>query len=512
MPLMSENWISFPPEVNYGRLEGSNTGLDSAWNTYIKINQSFSEYTEKHNQTSKNLADANLGAMSEAIANLNTRNAAYVAGVQAKSTENILRMRVLAFQSDAARWTRIPLSVIEACKAAGKAAAAAAWWNPVAAAAKVANDTAYQAMWFSQARTGSTYDMLANLTTKDVTLQNPPYSVRYNAADVKTQALMNEAKSLGSPELINHVTPQYTRSIFPSTPAGYVSPDMQRMLNNNQYMMNQMVTPHNGLRMGGLGSGKSMPYVGTTPSIAASYGRGGVPAFSTSPQYTGSRTVMPGRTALGNYGSTTARGTMPTYNPHALVKNPALGANMPRMGQMPGMNQVPGYNAAGLKPGMPGYNANALRPGMPNFDSMAKRGFTMPAFGSGGGGGIAGGPLRAGSLGGFGGGGGGGGVKTLGGRVGPAFSGINAMDKTLAGSGARSLVGAPATGSTSPATVGSQAAGARGAGGMGGMPMRGGQQQDKEKKTTQSYIAKEVTFESLEKEEALNKRRKDMFD
>ena len=509
MPIISENWISFPPEVNYGRLEGSNTGLDSAWNTYIKINRSFSEYIETHNQTSKNLADANLGEMSEAIANLNARNASYVSGVRALSSNNVLRMRILAFKSDTARWKRIPLPVIEACKAAGKAAATQAWWNPLAASAKVANDVAYQAMWQMQAHTGTSYDVSANIVSEDITLRNPPYSVRYDSTDARTQALMSEAKSLGSPELINRVTPQYTQSIFPSTPAGYVSPDMQRMLNNNQYMMNQMVAPHNGLRMGGLGSGKSMPYVGTTPAIAASYGRGGVPAFSTSPQYTGSRAVMPGRTSLGSYGGTTARGSMPTYNPQAYLKNPSMPGYT--AGVKPGMTGMPGYTA-GVKPGMPGYNAAGLKPGMPGFESMAKRGFTMPAFGGGGSGGMAGGPLRAGSLGGFGGGGGGGGGRTLGGRVGPAFSGINAMDKTLAGSGARSLVGAPASSGTSPSTVGSQAAsGARGAG-MGGMPMRGGGQQDKEKKTTQSYVAKEVTFESLEKEEALNKRRKDMFD
>ena len=82
--------------------------------------------------------------------------------------------------------------------------------------------------------------------------------------------------------------------------------------------------------------------------------------------------------------------------------------------------------------------------------------------------------------------------KALGGRMGPAYSGVSATDKTLT-------------------TVGNQTrAGTTGAMGPGMAGRRGGHATE-EKATQATYIAKDVSFESLEKKRAFDKKQRDLF-
>ena len=115
------------------------------------------------------------------------------------------------------------------------------------------------------------------------------------------------------------------------------------------------------------------------------------------------------------------------------------------------------------------------------------------------------GGMRAGGVGG--GAGGGAGAGSVGGRMGPAFTGVSPVDKTL---GSMQQAGATSgtTAGAGAGTVGQQARGGMAPMGMG----RGGQQQREQSSSgTHAYVAQEVSFTSLKDEEELARRRDDMF-
>ena len=83
--------------------------------------------------------------------------------------------------------------------------------------------------------------------------------------------------------------------------------------------------------------------------------------------------------------------------------------------------------------------------------------------------------------------------KALGGRMGPAYSGVSATDKSLT-------------------TVGNQTrAGTTGGMGPGMAGARRGGHATEEHATQASYIAKDVSFESLEEKRARDKKQRELF-
>lgn len=474
-----EPWFLYPPEANYRRLSGSSAGSRMAAQTYQLMSAAIIEDGQEQYNNAMQLAEANVGAVGEKIEQVGRDQLRYSEQLAFQAFSAGTQLNSVATRADSTRRWRVPLSIIENNKLWQKTAAKQLWWNPAAPAILATAIAAYGAMWATNATTGTVFDVAAARQAVPVQVKSPPVSVTYGTNLPKTIA--GGPTSIDRADL-NDLLSKITRPdqagqlLTPSAPQT-MSPAVQNALANSESVAHQMIRPIDGLRGGGLGTGDTMPYVGANPTQA--YPRGGIPELST-------------QTTRGGGLATADRADVAAFNPSA-----ATSTGM-RPGLTPGLGSGSGSGTSGLR--MPGLSGSGLGSG-------AGSGGTSPLSAAKAGG--VGGMRAGGSIGGMraGGAGGGAGAGSVGGRMGPAFTGVSPVDKTLgsmqqAGSAAGTTAGAGA------GTVGQQARGGMAPMGMG----RGGQQQREQSGSgTHAYVAQEVSFTSLKDEEELARRRDDMF-
>lgn len=410
-----EPWFLFPPEANFRRLEGTPSPARAAAAEYHEMAAGFHSEAQNQYNNAMALAESNIGHVGEKIEQVGRAQREYINELAQQAHVAAQRLTDVADKSDITRKFRIPLEAIEENKAWQEAAKAQLPFNPAAPAILAAALAAYGAMWTINASAGTAFDTAAVKNSLPVSISPPPMSLALNSPHVGQMT-----ETLGQLPMQTH------------------GPAVTKSLTDSQAVAQQMITPINGLRGGGLGSGRTMPYVGANPTLG--YPRGGMPEF---------------RTTRSLLGTTERAGELTAFNPGATT-GPAR------------------Y----MTPTAPSSSIRAVTPS--GMSPSTTGGTTM---------------------------------KSLGGRVGPSFTGINALDKTLGNMQKPAMVGQQATAGTTgttAATVGQQQ-GARG--GFGPMGAAGRAMNNTEEKTTsmQGYVAKEVSFTSLADEEELNKRRESMF-
>lgn len=508
-----EPWFLYPPEANYRRLSGSSVGARSAASTYQVMSAAIAEDGHEQYTNALELAEANIGAVGEKIEQVGRDQFLYSEQLSLQASQAGAQLDAVANRADSTRARRVPMSIIENNKLWQKTAMEQMWWNPAAPAILASALTAYGAMWAVNATTGTVFDVGAARQAMPVQVKSPPMSVTYGTNLPKTvvggttsidRADLNALlKQIARPE-------QASQVLTPSAPQT-MSPAVQNALANSEAVAHQMIRPIDGLRGGGLGTGDTMPYVGANPT--QSYPRGGIPELTT-------------QTTHGALAPVADRADLAAFNPAAGGMRPGVAPGMSQgmsqgtsqgtsRGMTQGMGTGPRYGtgagtkAAGMR--MPGFNRSSLGSGA-GSGAGAGSGSTSPisAARAGGGAGSLGGMRSGGALGGMRAGGtgtgAGAGAGSVGGRMGPAFTGVNPMDKTLG-----SIQQAGSTGTTAGSgtgTVGQQARGGVGPMGMG----RGNQQQREQSGSgARAYVAQEVSFTSLKDEEELARRRDDMF-
>lgn len=489
-----EPWFLYPPEANYRRLSGSSAGARSAASTYQVMAAAIAEDGHEQYANAMELAEANIGAVGEKIEQVGRDQLRYSEQLSLQAFQAGMQLNAVANRADSTRAWRVPLSIIENNKLWQKTAMEQMWWNPAAPAILASALTAYGAMWSVNATTGTVFDVAAARQAMPVQVKSPPMSVTYGTNLPKT--VVDGLTSIDRADL-NALLKQITRPeqasqiLTPSAPQT-MSPAVQNALANSESVAHQMIRPIDGLRGGGLGTGNTMPYVGANPTQA--YPRGGIPELST--QTTRGALATAQRSDLAAFNPATAGGMRPGVAP-SMTQGMTQGMSH-SMGSGLGSGTGTGTKSTGLR--MPGFNGSRIGSG-----AGAGSGSTSPlsATRAGGGSGALGG-MRAGGAGA--GAGARAGAGSVGGRMGPAFTGVNPMDKTLG-----SMQQAGSTGTTTGSGTGTVGQQARG--GMGPMGMGRGNQQQREQSGSgaYAYVAQEVSFTSLKDEEELARRRDDMF-
>lgn len=463
-----EPWFLYPPEANFRRLSGTSAGARSAATTYYAMSQAIRADGDEQYRNAQQLAEANVGAVGEQVLRVGSMQQRYSDTLATQAWAAGTQLKDVAERADATRAWRVPMSIIENNKLWQKEAMKQMWWNPAAPAVLAAAVAAYGAMWTINATTGTVFDVAATRNALPVEVMSPPMSVSYGTnlekATVGTAQAIDRSQLHG---LLSQITrPEQASKVLTPPAAQTMSPAAQNALANSEYVAQQMIRPIDGVRGGGLGSGETMPYVGANPTIA--YPRGGVPTLTT-------------QTTRGDL-ATAQRADMTAFSPMATTPGlrPGMSTGMGTGAGASGM-RIPGFS--GLGTGAGGAHATGTSPA-----SALRAGMASKAGSIGG--------MRAGGA----------GAGALGGRVGPAFTGVSPADKTLGAMQKAGSVGA--TTGSGAGTVGTQGRGV----GMGPMGMgRGQQQQRSQSSGTHAYIAQEVSFTSLKDEEELARRRDDMF-
>lgn len=449
-----EPWSIFPPEINARRLDGHAGGALQASTKYQQLAGKLATDAVTSMGNIKDLALSNPGHVADALISSGTKQMNYIEGQAANAMGTAAQLAGVGQASIAARAMRVPDAIIQQNRALYHQATANAWWSPAAAAVAAAAAAAYASMWQVNALSGTAFDTAAVAGSQALPMVSPVPSLPGGVRGV----------------------PSTPKSLVP-TSVIKDSPAISNALRDSQSAARQMITPVDGLRGGGLGSGRGMPQVAGNPGDLAA--RGGIPKLDSY-----SPAGLPGST----HTTRSSLASMPSYSP----SGSGMSGGMPLGAGMTGTGARSGLGSLSFNHGGSGGSARVagLGRGMGSRSGIG----TGSGAGSGTGAGGAGSPAAAVRGGGaLGGSAGMHGEKALGGRMGPAYSGVNAADKSLT-------------------TVGNQTR-AGTAGGMGpGMAgaRRGGHGAD-EHATQASYIAKDVTFESLEEKRAHDKKQHELF-
>lgn len=468
-----EPWFVFPPEVNARRLQGHSGGALQAGAKYQNLATRLATDAVTFLGNMKELFVVTPGQVGDAIMSSGTKQAKYVEGQAAKAAATGAQLAGVGNAAMVARATLIPEYLVAQNRAIFKEAAANSWWSPPAAAVATAAGATYAVMWTVNALAGTGFDAAAAAGSQPIPMMTPLPSLPGGVRGVPSvpKALMPEKMITNSPAISS-------------------------ALRDSQSVAKQLITPVDGVRAGGLGSGRGMPQVAGNPGAWAS--RGGIPTLD-------GKSAMgsyPGAGANGLLGSTHTSGsnlsTLPSYSPSGsgMAGGMPVGTGMAGTGARSGIGSLSFNHQAGSSGslriggggGARGMRAAGTGSGLGSGSSAGAG--TGAGTGAGAGAGTPGAAVRGGALGGS---AGMNAEKALGGRMGPAYSGVSATDKTLT-------------------TVGNQTrAGTTGAMGPGMAGRRGGHATE-EKAGQVSYIAKEVSFESLEKKRAFDKKQRDLFD
>lgn len=461
-----EPWSIFPPEINARRLDGHAGGALQASTKYQQLAGKLATDAVTSMSNIKDLALSNPGHVADALVASGTKQMNYIEGQAANAMGTAAQLAGVGQASMAARAMRVPDAIIQQNRALYHQATANAWWSPAAAAVAAAAAAAYASMWQVNALSGTAFDTAAVAGSQAIPMVSPIPSLPGGVRGVPTSP-----KSLVPTNVIKD------------------SPAISNALRESQSAARQMITPVDGLRGGGLGSGRGMPQVAGNPGGLAA--RGGIPKLES---YTPAG--LPGST----HTTRSSLASMPSYSPSGsgMSGGMPLGAGMTGtgtgarsgLGSLSFNHSGPGGASGSLRGGSSGLRAGRAAGAGSGLGSGAG---SSAGAGAGTGAGSAGSPSAAVRGGALGGSAGMHGEKALGGRMGPAYSGVNAADKSLT-------------------TVGNQTR-AGTAGGMGpGMAgaRRGGHAHD-EHATQASYIAKDVSFESLEEKRAHDKKQRELF-
>ena len=453
-----EPWSIFPPEINARRLDGHAGGALQASTKYQQLAGKLATDAVTSIGNIKDLALSNPGHVADALIASGTKQMNYIEGQAANAMGTAAQLAGVGQASIAARAMRIPDAIIQQNRALYHQATANAWWSPAAAAVAAAAAAAYASMWQVNALSGTAFDTAAVAASQALPMASPVPSLPGGVRGV----------------------PSSPKSLVP-TSVIKDSPAISNALRDSQSAARQMITPVDGLRGGGLGSGRGMPQVAGNPGDLAA--RGGIPKLESY-----SPAGLPGST----HTTRSSLASMPSYSPSGsgMSGGMPVGAGMTGTGARSGLGSL-SFNHGGSGGGSARVAGLGRSTGTRSGIGTGAGSGTGSGAGTGASG--AGSPaasVRGGALGGS------TGMhaeKALGGRMGPAYSGVNAADKSLT-------------------TVGNQTR-AGTAGGMGpGMAgaRRGGHGTD-EHATQASYIAKDVSYESLEEKRAHDKKQRELF-
>lgn len=465
-----EPWSIFPPEINARRLDGHAGGALQASAKYQQLAGKLATDAVTSINNVKDLALSNPGHVADALIASGTKQMNYIEGQAANAMGTAAQLAGVGQASMAARAMRIPDAIIQQNRALYHQATANAWWSPAAAAVAAAAAAAYASMWQVNALSGTAFDTAAVAGSQALPMVSPIPSLPGGVRGV----------------------PSSPKSLVP-TSVIKDSPAISNALRDSQSAARQMITPVDGLRGGGLGSGRGMPQVAGNPGDLAA--RGGVPSLNPAVN-PAANPALESYNSAGLPGSThttrSSLASMPSYSP----SGSGMSGGMPMGAGMTGTGARSGLGSLSFNHGGSG-GGSARVAGLGRSTGTRSGIGTGAGSGTGSGAGTgasgAGSPaasVRGGALGGS------TGMhaeKALGGRMGPAYSGVNAADKSLT-------------------TVGNQTR-AGTAGGMGpGMAgaRRGGHGTD-EHATQASYIAKDVSYESLEEKRAHDKKQRELF-
>lgn len=462
-----EPWSIFPPEINARRLDGHAGGALQASAKYQQLAGKLATDAVTSINNVKDLALSNPGHVADALIASGTKQMNYIEGQAANAMGTAAQLAGVGQASIAARAMRIPDAIIQQNRALYHQATANAWWSPAAAAVAAAAAAAYASMWQVNALSGTAFDTAAVAGSQALPMVSPIPSLPGGVRGV----------------------PSSPKSLVP-TSVIKDSPAISNALRDSQSAARQMITPVDGLRGGGLGSGRGMPQVAGNPGDLAA--RGGVPSLNPAVN-----PALESYNSAGLPGSThttrSSLASMPSYSPSGsgMSGGMPVGAGMTGTGARSGLGSL-SFNHGGSGGGsarVAGLGRSmGTRSGI-GTGAGAGSGAGTGASGAGG----AGSPAAAVRGGALGGSAGMHGEKALGGRMGPAYSGVNAADKSLT-------------------TVGNQTrAGTAGGMGPGMAGARRGGHGTEEHATQASYIAKDVSFESLEEKRAHDKKQRELF-
>lgn len=456
-----EPWSIFPPEINARRLDGHAGGALQASAKYQQLAGKLATDAVTSISNIKDLALSNPGHVADALISSGTKQMNYIEGQAANAMGTAAQLAGVGQASMAARAMRVPDAIIQQNRMLYHQATANAWWSPAAAAVAAAAAAAYASMWQVNALSGTAFDTAAVAASQALPMVSPVPSLPGGVRGVPSSP-----KSLVPTRVIKD------------------SPAISNALRDSQSAARQMITPIDGLRGGGLGSGRGMPQVAGHPGNLAA--RGGIPKLDSY-----NPAGLPGST----HTTRSSLASLPTYSPSGsgMSGGMPLGAGMAGTGARSGLGSL-SFNHGGSGGGsarVAGLGRSmGTRSGI-GTGTGAGSGTGTGASGAGG----AGSPAAAvrGAGGALGGSAGMHAEKALGGRMGPAYSGVNAADKSLT-------------------TVGNQTrAGTAGGMGPGMAGARRGGHGTEEHATQASYIAKDVSFESLEEKRAHDKKQREMF-
>lgn len=452
-----EPWSIFPPEINARRLDGHAGGALQASTKYQQLAGKLATDAVTSIGNIKDLALSNPGHVADALISSGTKQMNYIEGQAANAMGTAAQLAGVGQASMAARAMRIPDAIIQQNRALYHQATANAWWSPAAAAVAAAAAAAYASMWQVNALSGTAFDTAAVAASQALPMASPVPSLPGGVRGV----------------------PSSPKSLVP-TSVIKDSPAISHALRDSQSAARQMITPVDGLRGGGLGSGRGMPQVAGNPGDLAA--RGGIPKLESY-----SPAGLPGST----HTTRSSLASMPSYSP----SGSGMSGGMPVGAGMTGTGARSGLGSLSFNHGGSGGGSARVAGLGRSMGSRSGIGTGSGAgAGSGTGAGGAGSPAAAVRGGGaLGGSAGMHGEKALGGRMGPAYSGVNAADKSLT-------------------TVGNQTrAGTAGGMGPGMAGARRGGHGTEEHATQASYIAKDVSFESLEEKRAHDKKQRELF-
>ena len=452
-----EPWSIFPPEINARRLDGHAGGALQASTKYQQLAGKLATDAVTSIGNIKDLALSNPGHVADALISSGTKQMNYIEGQAANAMGTAAQLAGVGQASMAARAMRIPDAIIQQNRALYHQATANAWWSPAAAAVAAAAAAAYASMWQVNALSGTAFDTAAVAASQALPMASPVPSLPGGVRGV----------------------PSSPKSLVP-TSVIKDSPAISHALRDSQSAARQMITPVDGLRGGGLGSGRGMPQVAGNPGDLAA--RGGIPKLESY-----SPAGLPGST----HTTRSSLASMPSYSPSGsgMSGGMPVGAGMTGTGARSGLGSL-SFNHGGSGGG----SARVAGLGRSMGSRSGIGTGTGSGAGSGTGAGGAGSPAAAVRGGGaLGGSAGMHGEKALGGRMGPAYSGVNAADKSLT-------------------TVGNQTrAGTTGGMGPGMAGARRGGHGTEEHAAQASYIAKDVSYESLEEKRAHDKKQRELF-
>ncbi|PZP03612.1 MAG: hypothetical protein DI609_00670 [Corynebacterium urealyticum] len=459
MPM--EPWFVFPPEVNARRLAGHSGGALQAGAKYQSLAAKLSTDVVGFLTNMKDIAVATPGHVADAIAHSGTKQAKYIEGQAANAAATGAQLTGVGNAAMVARASLIPEPVIAQNRAVFREAAKNAWWSAPAAAVATAAGATYAMMWTINALAGTGFDTAATLGSQPIPMLSPIPSLPGGVRGV----------------------PSTPKALMPSKMITN-SPAVSAALQDSQAAARQLITPADGLRAGGLGSGRGMPQVAGNPGEFAA--RGGVPQLGA---------YNPQGMAGSTHTTRSSLASLPSYSPSGsgMSGGMPVGATGLGTGARSGIGSL-SFNHSGSGSGSMRIGGGGVRAARAAGTGSGLGSGAGSSSGAGAGAGAgAGSPTAAVRGGALGGSAGMHAEKALGGRMGPAYSGVSATDKSLT-------------------TVGNQTrAGTAGGMGPGMAGARRGGHATEEHATQASYIAKDVSFESLEEKRAHDKKQRELF-